>query len=94
MAWVGGRATGYTRIVLKWGDMPADLDTYVVPSQVETLDSIPVHWKAELPDGNGEVISLILVLFLYPLSPQSLLPLSLPQSSAAAWSWSHPNLSL
>lgn len=93
VARVGGRETGYTRIVLKWGNKPADLDTYVVPSQVQTLGGVPVHWKAELPNGNGEVFSMKLILFLYPLSPRSVLPLALPQSSAAAQSWSHPNLS-
>ena len=74
VARVGWRATGYTRIVLKWGDKPADLDTYVVPSQVQTLSGVPVHWKAELPNGNGEVFSMIPILFLYPLSPRSPAP--------------------
>ena len=44
------------------------MDTYVVPSDVTTLGGDPVDWKAELPDGNGEVFLFVLRSLLCLLS--------------------------
>ena len=56
---------------MRWGDTPADLDTYVVPSQVETLAGARVAWKTQLTDGSVEVVQyhVLLVAGLVHLVP-------------------------
>jgi hypothetical protein len=46
---------GGTRIVLRWGNAPSDLDTYVIPSGVVDGNGANVIWKAEMEDGSAEV---------------------------------------
>lgn len=48
---------GYTRVVVNWGALPANLDTYVVPSEVITCDNVTAEWVAEdyfVPQTVGE----------------------------------------
>jgi hypothetical protein len=47
-------ADGLTRVVLRWGDTPADLDLYVIPIGVVDVVGSPVRWVTNLIDGSIE----------------------------------------